>query len=66
MTHNIYFSNITINYDNLSSLPEGDHITNIPSVSVPYDNEESELFANAPEDPNLCVIGLANKVTPDV
>ena len=51
--HNRYFSNITINYDNLSSLPEDDHITNMPSVSVPCGNEEPEMFTNTTEDPDL-------------
>ena len=51
--HDRYFSNITINYDNLSSLPEDDHITNMPSISVPCGNEEPEMFTNTTEDPDL-------------
>jgi len=30
ITNNIYFSDFTINYKNLSTLPENDHLTNIP------------------------------------
>ena len=37
ITNNVYFSNITINHDNISALPENDHLTNVRTVSVPSD-----------------------------
>ena len=37
IANNVYFSNITINHDNISALPENDYLTNVPTVSVPSD-----------------------------
>ena len=34
VTNNAYFSNITINHNNLSTLPENYHLANIPTISV--------------------------------
>ena len=34
ITNNKYFKDVTINHENLSALPENDHLTNIPTISI--------------------------------
>ena len=57
ITNNIYFSDITINYENLSTLPENDHLTNIPTISVSSDPTDADLPTGPIQDqcdPDLC------------
>ena len=34
IANNIYFKDVIINHENLLALPENDHLTNIPTISV--------------------------------
>ena len=61
VANNIYFNDITISYDNLSALPENDHVTNIPTISVSSDDtyfdDQHDLSTSTTEDhynSNLC------------
>jgi len=50
VTNNIYFRNITIDYNNLSALPEDDHLTNIPTISSSDTNLESPNVSTQPTE----------------
>ena len=54
VANNIYFNDITISYDNLSALPENDHVTNIPTISVSSDDtyfdDQHDLSTSTTED----------------
>ena len=57
ITNNIYFSDITINYENLLTLPENDHLTNIPTISVSSDPTDADLPTGPIQDqcdPDVC------------
>lgn len=60
VANNIYFSDITINHDILSALPENDHLTNIPTISVSSNDTylgQPDLSTSTTEDQynsNLC------------
>ena len=55
ITNNIYFTNITVNSDNVSALPEDQVLSSLPTLSVSNDTDISvdrNVSSAAPEDPH--------------
>ena len=55
ITNNIYFTNITINSDNVSALPEDQLLSSLPTLSVSNDTDisvDQNVSTAAPEDPH--------------
>ena len=55
ITNNIYFTNITVNSDNVSALPEDQVLSSLPTLSVSNDTDisvDQNVSSAAPEDPH--------------
>lgn len=55
VTNNIYFSNITINSDNVSALPDDQVLSSLPTLSISNDTDvtvDQNVSTAAPEDPH--------------
>ena len=51
LANNIYFRNISIDNDIVSSLPENGDLMNIPTVTFPVDQSDEPDPSTHPEDP---------------
>jgi len=51
LANNVYFRNITIDNDIISSLPENSNLTDIPTVTFPVDESDEPDPSTQPEDP---------------
>ena len=55
ITNNIYFTNITVNSNNVSALPEDQVLSSLPTLSVSNDTDisvDQNVSSAAPEDPH--------------
>lgn len=55
ITNNIYFTNITVNSNNVSALPEDQVLSSLPTLSVSNDTDisvDQNVSSASPEDPH--------------
>ena len=66
MANNIYFKDVTVNHENLLALPENDHLTNIPTISVSNSNTCFEQPDPSTTSDHHRLESVTRKITPIV